>query len=84
MSRIGSTQTQRGQHRTWACDPAEKTHLIVTLKMQRNRTMAMHGSSWGGVLAKQAHGKEALANYEALKYAPHWKQLQETREAVAK
>jgi hypothetical protein len=37
------------------------------------------------VLAKQAHGKEALAKYdEALKYAPHWKQLQETREAVAK
>jgi tetratricopeptide (TPR) repeat protein len=40
---------------------------------------------WGDVLAKQGHAKEALAKYdEALKYAPHWKQLQETREAVAK
>ena len=29
--------------------------------------------------------KEALTKYnEALKYAPHWKQLQEAREAVAK
>jgi Flp pilus assembly protein TadD len=39
---------------------------------------------WGDVLAKQGHGKEALAKYdEALKYAPNWKQLQEAREAAA-
>jgi hypothetical protein len=37
------------------------------------------------VLVKQGNAKEALAKYdEALKYAPHWKQLQEAREAVAK
>jgi tetratricopeptide (TPR) repeat protein len=40
---------------------------------------------WGDVLAKQGKTKEALAKYdEALKYAPHWKQLKEAREAVAK
>jgi tetratricopeptide (TPR) repeat protein len=40
---------------------------------------------WGDVLAKQGKTKEALAKYdEALKYAPHWKQLQDAREAVAK
>jgi tetratricopeptide (TPR) repeat protein len=40
---------------------------------------------WGDVLAKQGKTKEALTKYnEALKYAPHWKQLQEAREAVAK
>jgi tetratricopeptide (TPR) repeat protein len=40
---------------------------------------------WGDVLAKQGHSKEALVKYdEALKYAPHWKQLQEAREVVAK
>jgi len=33
---------------------------------------------WGDLLAKQGHGKEAL------KYASHWKQLQEAREALAK
>jgi tetratricopeptide repeat protein len=40
---------------------------------------------WGDVLAKQGKTKEALTKYdEALKYAPHWKQLQEARETVAK
>jgi len=40
---------------------------------------------WGDVLAKQGKTKEALAKYrEALKYAPHWQQLQEASEAVAK
>jgi tetratricopeptide (TPR) repeat protein len=40
---------------------------------------------WGDVLAKQGKTKETLAKYdEALKYAPHWKQLQEARETVAK
>jgi predicted negative regulator of RcsB-dependent stress response len=50
------------------------------------------GSHWadplkalGDVLVKQGKTKEALAKYnEALKYAPNWKQLKETREAVAK
>jgi predicted negative regulator of RcsB-dependent stress response len=41
--------------------------------------------AWGDVLVKQDKTKEALAKYnEALKYAPNWKQLKETREAVAK
>jgi predicted negative regulator of RcsB-dependent stress response len=36
----------------------------------------------GDVLVKQGKTKEALAKYnEALKYAPIWKQLKETREA---
>jgi tetratricopeptide (TPR) repeat protein len=40
---------------------------------------------WGDLLAKQGKTKDALAKYdEALKYAPHWKQLQDAREAVAK
>ena len=39
----------------------------------------------GDVLVKQGKTKEALAKCnEALKYAPNWKQLKETREAVAK
>jgi Flp pilus assembly protein TadD len=39
---------------------------------------------WGDVLAKQGKTKEALAKYDvALKYAPHWKQLQQAREVVA-
>ena len=41
--------------------------------------------AWGDVLAQQGKIKEALVKYdEALKYAPNWKQLKETREAVAK
>jgi tetratricopeptide (TPR) repeat protein len=40
---------------------------------------------WSDVLAKQGKIKDALVKYdEALKYAPHWKQLKEAREAVAK
>jgi tetratricopeptide (TPR) repeat protein len=40
---------------------------------------------WGDVLVKQGKTKDALAKYdEALKYAPHWKQLQDAREALAK
>jgi tetratricopeptide (TPR) repeat protein len=39
--------------------------------------------SWGDVLAKQGHIKEALVKYdEALKYAPNWKQLKAARETV--
>lgn len=39
---------------------------------------------WGDVLVKQGKTKEALAKYdEALKYAPHWKQLQDARSAAA-
>jgi tetratricopeptide (TPR) repeat protein len=41
--------------------------------------------AWGDVLVKQGRPGEALAKYdEALKYAPNWKQLKETREATAK
>jgi predicted negative regulator of RcsB-dependent stress response len=41
--------------------------------------------AWGDVLVKQDNTKDALAKYdEALKYAPNWKQLKESREAVAK
>jgi predicted negative regulator of RcsB-dependent stress response len=41
--------------------------------------------AWGDVLVKQGKTKEALAKYDAaLKYAPNWKQLKESREAVAK
>jgi tetratricopeptide (TPR) repeat protein len=40
---------------------------------------------WGDVLAKQGKTKDALAKYdEALKYAPHWRQLQDAGEAVVK
>ena len=40
---------------------------------------------WGDVVSKQGKTKEALTKYdEAIKYAPHWKQLQDAREAVAK
>jgi tetratricopeptide (TPR) repeat protein len=41
--------------------------------------------AWGDVLMKQAHIKEALKKYdEALKYAPTWEALKETRAAAAK
>jgi hypothetical protein len=41
--------------------------------------------AWGDVLAKEGHGKEGLAKYdEALKHAPNWKELKESREALAK
>ena len=41
--------------------------------------------AWGDVLARQANIQEALAKYdEALKYAPNWKELKESREAMAK
>jgi tetratricopeptide (TPR) repeat protein len=41
--------------------------------------------AWGDVLAKEGHGKEGLAKYdEALKYAPNWKELKESREALIK
>jgi hypothetical protein len=34
-------------------------------------------------LAKQGNAKEALVKYdEALKYAPNWKQLKESRDAI--
>jgi tetratricopeptide (TPR) repeat protein len=40
---------------------------------------------WGDALARQGQAKAALAKYdEALQYAPDWKELKETREAVAK
>jgi predicted negative regulator of RcsB-dependent stress response len=40
---------------------------------------------WGDVLVKQGNTKDALAKYdEALKYAPNWKQLKESRDAAAK
>jgi tetratricopeptide (TPR) repeat protein len=39
---------------------------------------------WGDVLLKQGKTKEARAKYdEALKYAPHWKQLHDARAAAA-
>jgi tetratricopeptide (TPR) repeat protein len=39
--------------------------------------------AWGDVLAKEGHEKEALAKYdEALKHAPNWKELKESREAL--
>jgi tetratricopeptide (TPR) repeat protein len=41
--------------------------------------------AWGDVLAKDGHTKEGLAKYdEALKYAPNWKELKESRAALAK
>ena len=37
------------------------------------------------MLAKQGHGKEALAKYdEVLKYAPNWVELHVARDMVAK
>jgi tetratricopeptide (TPR) repeat protein len=40
--------------------------------------------AWGDLLAKERHGKEGLAKYdEALKHAPNWKELKESREALA-
>jgi tetratricopeptide (TPR) repeat protein len=41
--------------------------------------------AWGDVLAKDGHAEEGLAKYdEALKYAPNWKELNASREALAK
>jgi tetratricopeptide (TPR) repeat protein len=41
--------------------------------------------AWGDMLVKQGRLKEALAKYdEALKYAPNWKQLKDSREVLAK
>jgi len=40
---------------------------------------------WGDALARQGQSKAALAKYDdALQYAPNWKELKETRQAVAK
>jgi tetratricopeptide (TPR) repeat protein len=40
---------------------------------------------WGDALARQSKSKAALAKFdEALKYAPNWKELRQTRDAVAK
>jgi tetratricopeptide (TPR) repeat protein len=40
---------------------------------------------WGDALAKQGKTKEALEKYtDALKFAPHWQQLKDAREALAK
>ena len=40
---------------------------------------------WGDALAQDGRTKEALTKYdEAIKYAPNWKQLNETRNALAK
>jgi hypothetical protein len=40
--------------------------------------------AWGDVLAKQGKIKAAVAKYDAaLKYAPNWKVLKETRETLA-
>jgi tetratricopeptide (TPR) repeat protein len=40
---------------------------------------------WGDALARQGQSRDALAKYdEALRYSPDWKELKETRAAVAK
>jgi tetratricopeptide (TPR) repeat protein len=52
---------------------------------QRGSHWADPLKAWGDVLLKQGHTKEALVKYnEALKYAPNWSALKETREAAAK
>jgi tetratricopeptide (TPR) repeat protein len=41
--------------------------------------------AWGDTLTKQGYAKEGLAKYdEALTFAPNWKELKESREALAR
>jgi tetratricopeptide (TPR) repeat protein len=41
--------------------------------------------AWGDVLVGQGHAEEGLAKYdEALKFAPNWKELKDSRDAIAK
>jgi tetratricopeptide (TPR) repeat protein len=52
---------------------------------QKGRRFADPLKGWGDVLAMQGKTKEALAKYdEAMKYAPHWKELLKARDAAAK
>jgi hypothetical protein len=52
--------------------PASATGQAATLSPHDGDARKL----WGGVLAKQGHGKEVLAKYDkAVTYAPHWKQL---------
>jgi len=57
----------------------------LKLASLRGPTWADPLKAWGDVLAKQGYAKEGLVKYdEALKYAPNWKELKESREALAK
>ncbi len=82
--KLPQVYTDRGQVRL---DRGELSGALTDAK--QGATLSPHDGDawklWGDVLAKQGHGKEALTKYdEALKYAPHWKQLHEAREATAK
>jgi hypothetical protein len=83
-SKLPQVYTDRGQARL---DRGELAGALADATQAA--TLSPHDGDawklWGDVLAKQGKTKEALAKYdEALKYAPHWKQLQEAREAVGK
>ena len=55
------------------------------LANQRGPHWADPLKAWGDTLLKQGNRKEALLKYdEALKYAPNWKALAESRQGAAK
>jgi tetratricopeptide (TPR) repeat protein len=74
---------------SWALALAKHRDLpaaIDQLKLANRKapTWADPLKAWGDVLAGQGHAEEGLAKYdEALKYAPSWQELKESRAALA-
>jgi tetratricopeptide (TPR) repeat protein len=79
-----------GGYYSWGLALAKHGDLPAAIEQLRlanlkGPTWADPLKAWGDVLAKEGHGEEGLAKYdEALKYAPNWKELKESREALAK
>jgi hypothetical protein len=84
------TALPRGEERRMALElfvfpPSSRAFKVLSVANQHGPHWADPLVSWGDVLAKQGHRKEARANHdEALKYAPNRAALKEAREALTK
>jgi hypothetical protein len=84
------TALPRGEERRMAIElfvfpPSLRAFKVLSVANQRGPHWADPLKSWGDVLAKQEHGKEARTNYdEALTYAPNWAALKAAGEALTK
>jgi Flp pilus assembly protein TadD len=84
------TALPRGEERGMAIElfvfpPSSRAFNVLRVANQRGPHWADPLKSWGAVLAKQGHGKEARANYdEALKYVPNWAALKTACDALTK